>query len=152
MFKEILKQERLNNILTKFDRTERTGSIKSEAENEVDSILSEIYTKNNEFAEEIVQDKTRLKLSKITKLRERAQEGHLQMISFSSWLIEELHVKIDIIHFRDSLAAVITLFEGYVLRLKERETAIISVRASLTSLLVAIVAILISISLPFILG
>lgn len=162
MFTEILKEKRLQDIIEIFDRDFEVGSIESNVESEIKLIIKEIYSKNNEFVDEIVRDRTLLRLKKIKKLRNRAQDGHIQLVEFKKWLWnlkEEIDrnrfTNIDIDQFIDSkdpkdfknpILPIINYFEGYVLKLKDRETSIISVQASLKALIVAILAIGISIA------
>ena len=149
MFTEILKEKRLQDIIEIFDRDFEVGSIESNVETEIESIIEEIYSKNNEFVDEIVRDRTLLKLKKTRDLRNRAQDGHVQLVNFKNWIITDFTNSIDrnkyphinVNKFIDpSLLEVINNFEEYVLKRKDRETAILSTKSASISLVISILS------------
>ena len=106
--------------------------------------MNELYSQHNDFVNELVRDRTLLRLKKIKDLRNRAQDGHIQLVEFKNWLLKNLAKKIvtkQVDYFIDTLLVIINNFEDYVIKLKDRETTIISVRASFVGLSIAIIAI-----------
>ena len=147
MFSEILKEERLRDIIKIFDRVTLKGSRETDAEHKLESILNELSLQNNEFVDELVRDRTVLRKKKTESLRNRAQDGHIQLADFKKWLLDDLG-KISIRlsdHFITKLLVIINYFEEYILKLKDRETSILSVRASIVGLIIASVAIVLSV-------
>lgn len=140
MFTEILKEEKLEEI----SKTYKKGGCYS-AVTEIYVIVIKLCLKNNTFANELVIDKTIINIFKIKKLRERAQEGRFQLAKFSNWLLKEFRSEKELIVFDSKIVELLNHFEEYIIRLKERETALLEIIASWGSIFLAIIAITISI-------
>ena len=139
MFTEILEEKKRKEIIKTFKKEGRGGVY-----GQIETIVHELALKNNEFDDELVRDKSILRYFKIKKLRKRAQEGHSQLNKFSDCILNDFNSDVKIVAFNRKIIELLNLFEKYVIRLKERETALIEVFASFGSLLVAIIAIIIS--------
>ena len=141
MFTEILKEEKLNEIIELLKKEN-----KDSANTKIASMVNRIILKNNEFAQELARDKTILNFCKIRKLRTRAQKGNNQLNEFNSRLVKEIvsGEKTLRLRFHKPVVEMLNNFEDYITRLKERETALLEVFASFGSLIVALLAIGIS--------
>ncbi len=144
MFTEILKEEKLKKITKILKKEDVKKEDRDSAIAKLGAIESETISKNNEFAQELAMDKTILNILKIKKLRERAQEGNIQLNKFNNWLVRDFIFDKKSYEYHKRIISLINQFEKHIIRLKERETALLDVFASWGSLLVAILAITIS--------
>ena len=144
MFTKILNEEKLNEIIKTIKKEDVKREDRDSAIAELKAIISGIIMKNNEFSLELARDKTILNIRKIKKLREKAQEGNIQLSNFSSWLLGDFRSEREFFECHETIISLLNNFEEYIIRLKERETALLDVFASWGSLLIAIVAIIIS--------
>ena len=138
--KEALKkEEKLEEIIRTY---------KKEGEKEtiirISKIVYDLTTKHNETVADLVIDTTLVKFWKINKEMKKLQKGYSQINSFHKWILNNFRER-KIRSLSEDVVELLNFLEPIIIRKKERITAILEVFASWGSILIAVIAIIISI-------
>ncbi|MCE7741339.1 MAG: hypothetical protein GOP50_02670 [Candidatus Heimdallarchaeota archaeon] len=138
MFADILEQSTLEHL---FSTYKKEG--KSSAGAIIIDIVNRLITRKNETLLNLTVDTTVINICKLNSQKKKLKKGYFEIINFYEQLkergMERINVAdVQISKIRDSLAEEIR-------GIKERETAILEVIASWGSIILSIIAIIISI-------
>ena len=143
MFADILYEERLNQIYELYTSKDDTGKDKSSAGSIIIDIINELEKRRDEYLLEILKETTVINIFKLTKKKKKLEKGFDEVSYFYKWLEERKMIEINIANIM--LTKVLESLAIEIRTMKERETAIFQLISGILALVIALIAIFLSI-------